>query len=206
MYSKTLISFALATIVTTFLITFTSSAVAKVSSLKQKSNFNGSASFKFKDPIQVIREKYQKKARLAFRSADALPVGIAPVQKTTVSTSILTTTSEKRISEIEAKRVEWLKKTMLEKLKLSEPPNVTQSNRIPPNSPVMKALLQEYGIDQIKATEMEDMEDEIKSQKLISTSKPCKFIIFTYVATIIKIQKGLNVLISNKKKYSCPQQ
>ena len=141
----------------------------------------------FQDPIRLARERFQKKPRFSFRSANARPIldqqdnEESVVQVETQTQNPNTDESEAPCAsgscknsqeQMERKRVEWLKKTVLEKLKLVAPPNVTTSRRIPPNSPVMRALLKEYGIDQIRTHQLEDdFDDEIQSQKLISTAR-----------------------------------
>ena len=158
----------------------------------------------FEDPIRMARERHQdqikkgKRPQYSFRSADARPIGEnseADISDAVEPETVNTQTQEpetsnestappcasgscnrNRMEQLETKRVEWLKKTVLQKLRLATPPNVTQSRKIPPNSPVMQALLKEYGIDQIRANDLEDdMEDEIKSQKLISTARTGKY-------------------------------
>ena len=141
----------------------------------------------FQDPIRLVRERLQKKPRFSFRSANnARPIldqqdnEESVVQVETQTPNPNTDESEAPCAsgscknsqeQMERKRVEWLKKTVLEKLKLVALPNVTTFLKILLNSPVMRALLKEYGIDQIRTHQLEDdFDDEIQSQKLISTA------------------------------------
>ena len=71
-------------------------------------------------------------------------------------------------------RIEWLKKDILEKLKLTAPPNITSSNTIPPNFPVVQGLFKKFENNQSSMYE-EDDEDEIEYQKLICTAKSHRF-------------------------------
>ena len=112
------------------------------------------------DLVSRLVEQHQRQAELLEREAQKSAENIDE--------------NEEQLTN-EATRIEWLKKTVLKKLKLTAPPNITSSERIPLDSPVMQALFKEYGIDQSRMNE-EDDEDEIKSQKLISTAKPRKFI------------------------------
>ena len=139
----------------------------------------------FQDPIRLARERFRKKSHFSFRSADSRPIAdsedeeaAAPTAQIESGASCAGGSCRASQEQVEQKRVEWLKKTVLQKLKLSAPPNVTTSRKIPPNSPVMRALLKEYGIDQMKAHQIDDdMEDEIKSQKLISTAREGKMLL-----------------------------
>lgn len=126
----------------------------------------------FQDPIRRIVELHQSQTNLE--------------EKETEESNEETNNVNKEKLNKELQRIEDLKKTVLEKLKLSSPPNISTTEKIPINSPVMRALFKQYGIDRSRIVNDDDDDDEIKSQKLVSTAKSRK-LLFYFIE--IKINK-----------------